>query len=489
MNQAVTAHDKQTFSSTARNLVRGLLLLIGLALLAWGLSDDERITGGPGLGLTQIAVLMLGLFNILASALRINFALGVLVCQLSLLFTLALFEFALRATLAPRYYSPYQLHSRYLYNLIPGASREHRGLEINGGRQFYSVNSRGFRGEEFAAKTAGIPRIVIYGDSFIHAEFTALDNTLAKQLEGLLAAKLGHPVEVINAGIAGYGPDQVLLRLEDELEWLQPDLLIVAVFPGNDFGDLIRNKVFRLGPDKNLLENSHTFGDEILLNAKLERAEPLIKRVAREAAQILRVSILGDKQPVFDPVANIESGLQQHLDEYQEYVVEGDNIIRELRSDPYSADISLLPDSPSAQYKLALLYAVIRRISAIATAHAVPLLLLAIPHPMDVLDGNHDSGRVDTAKYPAYQPSLLTDSIQAMAESQGIDYVNLYQPFRAADDPAALFLKAGDDHWNDAGQRYAAEILGAHILESAALLPVMQVKAAELPAAILQQNQ
>ena len=41
-------------------------------------------------------------------------------------------------------------------------------------------------------------------------------------------------------------------------------------------------------------------------------------------------------------------------------------------------------------------------------------------------------------------------------------------------DPAALFLKAGDDHWNDAGQRYAAELLAEHILESAVLLPVMQ---------------
>ena len=50
--------------------------------------------------------------------------------------------------------------------------------------------------------------------------------------------------------------------------------------------------------------------------------------------------------------------MQQHLDEYQEYVVEGDNVIRMLRSDPYSADISLLPDSPSAQYKLALMEAV-----------------------------------------------------------------------------------------------------------------------------------
>lgn len=474
MNKTLAARENRTFSSTATLVVRGLLLLIGIALLAWGLSDDVRITGGAGLGWTQLAVLLLGVLNILASALRINFSAGLLVCQLLLLVVLAAFEFALRATLAPRYYAPYQLHSRYLYNLIPGASREHRTLPVNGGSQYYSVNSRGFRGEEFAAKQAGIPRIVIYGDSFIHAEFTALENTFAKQLEDLLSAKLGHPVEVINAGIAGYGPDQVLLRLEDELEWLQPDLLIVAVFSGNDFGDLVRNKIFRLAPDNSLLENAHTFSAEIQLNEKLERADPVIKKLVREAAQILRASIFGDTQPPHDPLRAVETSLQQHQDEYQEYVVEGDNVIRMLRSDPYSADISLLPDSPSAQYKLALMDAVIRRISATAQAHDVPLLLLAIPHPMDVLDGSHESGRVDIARYPAYEPSRLTDSIQAMAESQGIDYVNLYQPFRAVDDPAALFLKAGDDHWNDAGQRYAAGILGAHILESATLLPIVQ---------------
>jgi hypothetical protein len=168
--------------------------------------------------------------------------------QASIFAALVLAELVLRATLSHRYYSAVQLDSRYLYHLVPNARRAYRHAPINGGHEVvYRVNAHGFRGPELAKETSDLTRIVVYGDSFIHAEFTELQETFAKQLEAI-DGENEPEYEVVNAGVAGYGPDQVLRRLEDELGWLKPDLLIVAIFAGNDFGDLVRNKLYRLEP-------------------------------------------------------------------------------------------------------------------------------------------------------------------------------------------------------------------------------------------------
>ena len=51
-------------------------------------------------------------------------------------------------------------------------------------------------------------------------------------------------VQVVNAGVAAYGPDQACLALEADLAaGLDPDLVVLCVFAGNDWGDLLRNKL------------------------------------------------------------------------------------------------------------------------------------------------------------------------------------------------------------------------------------------------------
>jgi len=237
----------------------------------------------------------------------------------------------------------------------------------------------------------------------------------------------------------------------------------VAIFTGNDFGDLLRNKLYRLDPKKGLTDNDYAFSEEIKLNAALATADPVLRKVGREAKEQLRFLLQGGPGPRTEPAQQTENRLQQHIREYREYIVDGDNTVRDLRTDPYSADIALLPDSPSARYKLELMDAIIDKLRRKAEAQGVPLMLLAIPHPMDVMGGDHASGAVDIAKYPNYLPSRLTDSVQAIAERQGIDYINLFQNFRDTDNPAELYLKGGDDHWNNAGQAYAADIIAGQV--------------------------
>ena len=112
----------------------------------------------------------------------------------------------------------------------------------------YRINQWGFRGPDLDPRMPA-HRIMVYGDSNVEAQFSNDGQTFAVQLHRELAGRFGLDYQVINAGVVGYGPDQVALRLEDELDVWHPDLIIDVIFADNDYGDLIRNGLYQIGPD------------------------------------------------------------------------------------------------------------------------------------------------------------------------------------------------------------------------------------------------
>src|SRR5262245_12018295 len=150
----------------------------------------------------------------------------------------------------------YTLHPRYLHALVPGARKLFVHRPENGGSVLVSVDSSGFRGPELAPPGNGRLRVVVYGDSFVAAEFSRVERSFVGRLGARLAEAVGQAVEAVNAGVVGYGPDQEALRIEDEIGPLAPDLIVVGLFAGNDFGDLVRNKLFRLDDQGRLAANA-----------------------------------------------------------------------------------------------------------------------------------------------------------------------------------------------------------------------------------------
>lgn len=93
-----------------------------------------------------------------------------------------------------------------------------------------SHNSLGYRNAEFPVKKpAGTFRIVAVGGSTTYtAKVWDNDKTFTAQLENLLRKEYGHSnVEVINAGVGGYGSAESLINLEFRVLDLDPDLIIV----------------------------------------------------------------------------------------------------------------------------------------------------------------------------------------------------------------------------------------------------------------------
>lgn len=349
----------------------------------------------------------------------------------------------------------YRLHPRYLHALKPGARKlfVHRP-ENGGGKLLVRVNTAGFLGLELARVRRG-RRVVVYGDSFVAAEFSPVRESFVARFGTRLAARLGEPVEAVNAGVVGYGPDQVALRLEDELATLEPELVVVAVFAGNDVGDLLRNKLFRLDAQGTLVTRSPRIAPalarEFARAQRLSRGSMLLRGIGqllnripvREPRGLRRVSLL--------PEGGFPLLLEKRQREYEQSIVGGDDEVLHLLGDPYDADVSLAPDSESSRYKLALMEQVLLRMAAAARARNTPVLFVFIPSAFDVCDGWEHP---DSDAFPEYRRDALTGALSALAERHGLAYLDLYPQFRAAGADSLYFR--GDEHWNAAGQDLAA---------------------------------
>lgn len=112
------------------------------------------------------------------------------------------------------------------------------------------TNALGFRDDKanIPAKQPGEFRIVVLGDSFTVSAGVNYDEIYTSVLEKRL--KQSYPrVRVINLAVGGYNPIQYDLVLQEVGFGLQPDLLVVAVFPFNDLNndDYRANEAYALG--------------------------------------------------------------------------------------------------------------------------------------------------------------------------------------------------------------------------------------------------
>jgi hypothetical protein len=141
------------------------------------------------------------------------------------------------------------------------------------------TNDLGFRDRaaEVPDKAPGEFRIVVLGDSFTVSAGVAFERIYTTKLERRLRER--HPgVKVLNLAVGGYNIEQYAHVLHEVGLRLEPDLVLVAVFPENDFqrGTYELNRRVALGeaslPQRKWYERPYVYrayGERI--NAKLER--------------------------------------------------------------------------------------------------------------------------------------------------------------------------------------------------------------------------
>lgn len=140
-------------------------------------------------------------------------------------------EITLRAV-----YHPEFLGSVIRYDPLLGWSLEPNSslMSVDTQRDFryrINVNSYGLRDREHDLEPApGVHRVLILGDSFVFG--VGLNN--GERFSDLLDRSLPDDVEVINAGVPGWGNDQEMLFYESELRRLKPDLVVLTFLGQND---------------------------------------------------------------------------------------------------------------------------------------------------------------------------------------------------------------------------------------------------------------
>jgi len=348
----------------------------------------------------------------------------------------------------------YQADEHVLYRLIRGGRRLFTPLPGNGRSVVVKVDRRGFRGDGFSEPRRG-PRVAVYGDSFVAAEFSPLHETFVARLQFELRARAGLPgLEVVNAGIAGYGPDQAAFRIEEDLETLAPDLVVLCVFSGNDFGDLLRNKLFRIDDEGELIENNPVLGPELknaFADAQRTARQPTLIRILNTAWAMRHAPPLPTTFPNY-----IDDALAARSKEFDDYVARP-RVVDNVFGDGFDADLALDPNQPSARLKRALMAGVLARVDRSLRGYDVPWLLVVIPDPVDVAALDFEL-HVDESKYPSYDRRRLTRAVTGAAQPLGVSYVDLFEPLSETG-TARLFFRHGDNHWNAAGQAKSAAVV------------------------------
>jgi len=346
----------------------------------------------------------------------------------------------------------YEFNEDYLISLAPNIQKTFVRAEHDGGDTIqWKTNNDGFRGDPLRNNPQ--VRIMVYGDSNVQARFSKTENTFAYKVGEYLKHKGIKGIEVVNAGTLGFGPDQSLIRFEKDLDIYKPDLVIFHVFADNDFGDIVRNRLFELDANGDLVETEYERTvDQALVPDDVRSliSKLLIVRATQELVRLMTGSADIDKKE--ETYNTLQSATNR------EYSVYKESQPREFShfADHYDIDVALDPDAESSKTKIGLMEAILRRSNIISASKGVEFLVVIQPSVMDLTRHNAVLNYEYLQKKSSkYRRTNLTDALENICIGNNIHFVNLFDVFMRNDPDTLFFLD--DDHWTDQGQDIAAK--------------------------------
>ncbi len=350
----------------------------------------------------------------------------------------------------------YMFHPTYLVDLKPNQSKQFTRTQVNGGDTIYwKTNSGGYR--ESMETVDSEYTLYVFGDSNIQGRFSSYKHTLPGQLGVRLSQTLNLEVNVVNAGVIGFGPDQCLLKMKEKFSEERPDYVILNIFADNDYGDIIRNGLFRIDQKGKLRLIDHQRTPDPYLNGT-----PVsfwdYWMVARMSRAIGR-KISGADLPEHRKRAEINMLTSLCANEYEAYVNEQWNTFSVFK-DHYDIDLAIDPHSEASKLKVLLMEEILKEVQRFTEEQQIGLLVLIQPSVQD-LTQNQVIGVKELKQFPSYDPSRLSSLIEDMCLRNQINYLNLWELFKKNTPEKLYFLL--DDHWNDKGQALAAEAVADYL--------------------------
>lgn len=291
-----------------------------------------------------------------------------------------------------------------------------------------SFNSAGMRDREHALeKPPGVFRVLVLGDSFMEAVQVPFESSLPAILERDLAARTGMRVEVINAGVSGWGTDDALRFLERYGLAYAPDLVVVAMTLHNDVSD-------------NLREAWHTIQGGRLVDKQVpplpsfEYAKLRVKAFLAVRSHLVQ---LWRKVRYADMMDGIARDLDQH-------------VLSMLRT----------TEAPDVTRGLQLTRLLLGAIADSVKQHGGSTAVVVLP----IIHQLSDSALATFASEAKLPPSSLgstrpQDRIRPIADSLGLQMIDLLPEFRRQVAQGRSLYIEWDGHWNASGHRVAASVI------------------------------
>jgi hypothetical protein len=307
------------------------------------------------------------------------------------------------------------------------------------------------------AKPPDTFRILALGDSYVEASQVRAHETAMARLEGLLGSATGRPVEVINAGVFGYGTAQEYLLLDDIGVSFQPDLVLLFFCHCND----IPNNNYRLelidGELSRALKPYFDLGDD---DDDLRLIPPPIPSSRTSVRERLRDSSL-----LYNVV---ETGVvyKFELQNPQEAFNAVDGLVEPTRG-KYDA-------KPTGEWDRAwrITDATIERIRNRAAEIGAPLVIVGVPEwrMLERAYWQRDANKrlVESGRGGPTAPVRLLDGIAGRLDVPHLDLHAVFQPLVDADGLYRYYIE-GDYHWTVEGNLVAAEATAAFLRERALL--------------------
>jgi len=314
--------------------------------------------------------------------------------------------------IALRLYNNY--HPSFIF--YTGSYNRFRGKPFGDDWDF-KLNSQGFKDKEFittAEKPENLYRILGIGDSFSFGVVPYKNNYLTLIESQFNLENLN--VEIFNMGIPSIGPKDYLALLVREGLNLEPDMVLLSFFIGNDFEESNKRKLYEysyIASFFHYLINLQPKYNGTIFHGKAEYC---------------------DDCPTFDH--------DKYLD------------IEYRRSYIYLKENNVFLE----QQKNAFYY--LKEIKNICNKYDIKLVVVIIP---DELQINQELQRqLKEIYYPnvdldmAIPNRMLSNELQKL----NIDYIDLYEDFLKS---SQRLYRTRDTHWNIAGNQLAASVIQKYI--------------------------
>lgn len=347
------------------------------------------------------------------------------------------------------------------------------------------INARGLRDREIGYDNPRQAwRVLSLADSFGEALQVDLEATYHKQLQRRLADTLDQPVEVINAGVGGWGTDQQAIFYLAEGFRYQPQVVLLAFFVRND-------AVNNYGP----LEIARNGGSQQKQFFSLSPTGELIPPPVEQPPATVEPAVPLDRPAVAtEPTGNHRWGLPvadllwqmsalyrfgtpylRDIPPVVQYVgptglLGGEGIIRAGHpTTPIPFLVYQEPPDESFEAAWQLTEAIILRLHQEVRQRgaALVVVLIAAPEQVYPAEGARLLARYPTLAAKSWNLELPNQRLTRFLTAEQIPHVDLLPVFReAATDPTTPPLHfRHDQHWTPAGHQLAAETIHGFLIE------------------------